>query len=97
MTPRAKTPLDDLALAERLALGEQQTVAAERFDTNQVTVSRRVASWRREIANELKESKPRRAFWWLDEASAVQVAGRWLFLKTGDAKWQRYAVFDSES
>ncbi len=77
--------VDEIALAKRLAIGDNMSRAAEFLGVTHPVIGRRVQAWRLEIAKELTDLDAVR--YWRDRASPGHVARRWLFLQTRDPRW----------
>lgn len=82
-----KHDLDEIALAERLAIGDTQKQCADDLGVGHPVIARRVRRWRQTLGEQVKDD-PAKVLYWRDTASVPRVARRWLYVKTGAPRWR---------
>ena len=79
-------------MARRVALGESLYSLTEELGVSKSVLHRRQRAWRQAIIEESSDAEAIK--FWLNEASTVQVARRFLWVSTGEAAWRPHESED---
>ena len=77
-----------IELARRVAGGESLYSLREELGVSKNLLHRRQRSWRETVIKEGPVLDPAALAFWLDDATPVQVARRFLWIKTGEDAWR---------